>query len=157
MVLCYAGNVTLSFQNKMSFQHEISMRFQRTGWTNRMVWEDPNEKRVTKRRLLAKTEKKIWRCITGVFLPRENVMHFWPLDKPESVFWVCLPHEKVFHQLLMVFVCPLHVQVRQEFNQGPVRVTFHMVLVGQHPTNLKVECKEKIGYKIASKAFFTGY
>ena len=104
---------------------------------------------------MPKQKKKVfWRCITAFSLPRENVMHFWPLDEPESVFWVCLPHEKIFHQLLMVFVCPLHVEVRQEFNQGPVRVTFHMVLVGQHPTNLKVECKEKIRLQNSKQSIF---
>ena len=63
-------------------------------------------------------------------------MHFWPFDEPQCVFGVCLPHEQVLYQLLMVLVSPFHVQVWEELHKGPVGVPLDMVLVSQHPTDL---------------------
>ena len=57
-------------------------------------------------------------------LPVEQIKDFRPLDEPERVLGVGLPHEQVLHQELVVLVRALHVQVRQEFDKTPTRFAF---------------------------------
>jgi hypothetical protein len=59
-----------------------------------------------------------------VHSPIEKIKDFRPLDEPERVLGVGLPHEQVLHQELVVLVRALHVQVRKKLDQTPACFAF---------------------------------
>ncbi len=68
--------------------------------------------------------------------PVKQIENFVPLDEPERVLRVCLPHEQVLHQKLVVLVRALHVQVRQKLDKAPTCFTFLEEKIGQNRSNI---------------------
>ncbi len=65
--------------------------------------------------------------------PPKQVKLLRALDEPERVLAVHLPQQAVLHQLLVVLVDTLHVEVGHQLHQCPLRVQLHVVLLSQDP------------------------
>ena len=84
-------------------------------------------------------------------------MNFWSFNEPERVFGICFPHQEIFHQLFVIFIGAFHMQIRQEFNQRPIRVPLDVILIGQHPAHLRhahpLVHQQRLGRSVLAKHF----
>ena len=79
--------------------------------------------------------------------PVEQIEHFRPLDEPERVLGVRLPHEQVLDEVLVILVRALHVEVRKQLHQPPACLAFLECQInvlgihwlGQISTDLRLE------------------